>query len=190
MPGRYPYLRKNTKKGFTLIELMITVAIIGVLAAVAIPVLSGYIQRSKASEAFTVLQGIRDKEEAYFGDYRRYTAPIPFYPGGNCNDTCAATSWNIARTWNPVPDAWKELGFNPDGPTYYMYSVTSPYNAAGVFNSGMARPANVGTSWPVAMKPWFMAEACGDLDCDGQPAHYYISSANKNVFAQEGDETY
>ncbi len=169
---------------------MIVVAIVGILAAVAIPVLSTYIQRSKASEAFTVLQGIRDKEEAYFGEYRRYTTSIAHYPGVNCAADCTAISWNVARDWNPVPVAWRQLGFDPGGPTYYSYGVTSPYNAAGVFNSGTGRPANKGTSWAATVKPWFMAEACGDLDCDGNPAYYYISSANKNVFAEQGDDTY
>jgi type IV pilus assembly protein PilA len=50
---------KNVQKGFTLIELMIVVAIIGILAAVAIPAYSDYTAKAQASEPFVMLDGIK-----------------------------------------------------------------------------------------------------------------------------------
>ena len=50
---------KHLQKGFTLIELMIVVAIIGILAAVAIPAYGDYTARAQAAEAFTLLDGFK-----------------------------------------------------------------------------------------------------------------------------------
>jgi len=50
---------KSMQKGFTLIELMIVVAIIGILAALAIPAYQDYTARAQASEVFTLLDGMK-----------------------------------------------------------------------------------------------------------------------------------
>jgi type IV pilus assembly protein PilA len=52
-------MMKNIQKGFTLIELMIVVAIIGILAAVAIPAYGDYTARAQAAEAFTLMDGVK-----------------------------------------------------------------------------------------------------------------------------------
>ncbi|MDY6930131.1 MAG: pilin [Pseudomonadota bacterium] len=56
---------KNGQAGFTLIELMIVVAIIGILAAIAIPQYQDYIARSQASEAVTLLGGAKTPVEEF-----------------------------------------------------------------------------------------------------------------------------
>ena len=65
-------LRKN-EKGFTLIELMIVIAIIGILAAIAIPQFTRYRQRSHDSSAQADLRNAATAQEGFFVDASRYT---------------------------------------------------------------------------------------------------------------------
>jgi len=64
-------------KGFTMIELMIVVAIIGILAAIAIPLYNSYTNRAKRVEAEEHLMNVATLEEDYFNSYRRYIAEDP-----------------------------------------------------------------------------------------------------------------
>ncbi len=72
-------------KGFTLIELMIVIAIVAVLAAVALPAYQDYVLRGKLSEAYGELAAMRTKLESYYLDNRTYVgacatgtvAPLP-----------------------------------------------------------------------------------------------------------------
>jgi len=62
------------RKGFTLTELMIVIAILGILSSIAIPMYRGYISNSKKGEAKANLETIRLLEEQFFADSRTYLA--------------------------------------------------------------------------------------------------------------------
>lgn len=64
--------RRRQAAGFTLIELMIVVAIIAILAAIAVPIYSDYVTRSKLTEAQNNLSALRVQMEQYFQDNRTY----------------------------------------------------------------------------------------------------------------------
>ncbi|MGZ5184039.1 MAG: type IV pilin protein [Caldimonas sp.] len=67
----------RTQQGFTLIELMITVAIIAILSAIAVPAYSEYVMRARITEATNTLSDMRLKMERYFQDNRQYNAVPP-----------------------------------------------------------------------------------------------------------------
>jgi type IV pilus assembly protein PilE len=68
--------RNKRRPGFTLIEMMITVAIIGILGAIALPMYFEVITRGKIVDATTRLGDFRSKMEKYFADNRSYLDPI------------------------------------------------------------------------------------------------------------------
>ena len=67
-------MQRGTQLGFTLIELMITVAIIGILSAVAYPSYTQYIVRANRSAAQSFMFAVNNKQEQYMLDARKYAA--------------------------------------------------------------------------------------------------------------------
>lgn len=90
----------ESHRGFTLIELMITIAIIAILAAVALPSYNDYLLRGRLSEAQSQLAAMRPKLETYFLDNRTYVgacapgtvAPLP--PNGRFSYSCPTLTAN------------------------------------------------------------------------------------------------
>lgn len=87
------------KQGVTLIEVMIVVAIVGILAAVAIPAYNDYIIRSRRSDAFTALETVRAAQEMYRSEKGFYASG--FVEGGatvlpGCSTTMAGDNYDIA----------------------------------------------------------------------------------------------
>lgn len=84
----------RTTRGFTLIELMVVVAIVAILAAVAIPSYADYVQRSRIISATSALSDVRVKMEQYYLDNRTYLAG-----GGACGiDATKSSSTSFAIT--------------------------------------------------------------------------------------------
>lgn len=96
------------KKGVTLIELLIVVAIIGILAMIAVPAYIGQQKGAARTEAYANLQNLRLLEEQYFSENSDYTAST---------GTCAADNNNIAAIQAVLP------GFKPGSGLSFSYCI-------------------------------------------------------------------
>jgi len=153
---------KNLKKreGFTLIELMIVVAIIGILAAIAIPNFIKFQLRSKASEGKVNLAAIRTAQESFFaevGTYFMWSASPASAPGQ------VKTAFASACSVPPASGApgFCFIGWEPEGDVYYQYAVQT---------NGSANQ--------------FFADAQSDIDGDGNVNIWGISRPDlSNAFS-------
>jgi len=168
-------MRSDHAEGFTLIELMIVVAIIGILASIAIPNFVRFQLRAKAGEAKLALVTIYKAENSYFSEFGSYIDmdAEPSTTGGD-------PSGSIKRSWAPcVPPITMDspghciMGFFPEGPTYYDYGVAS--NGPG--NNSLA-PGSVATE--------FWADALADIDADGTPNLWGIRIPEQNAAGMNG----
>jgi len=145
------FSRVRNRKGFTLVELMIVVAIIGILAAVAIPNFLDFRLKAKTAEAKSNLGCIRITELAYFSEWEFYVANQPLTPVSSRIGNDTKVLWDTATHFSII-------GFAAETAVYYSYSLESV----------------VGTTY-VPQSTGLTMSALGDLDADGAVVTFWIN---------------
>jgi prepilin-type N-terminal cleavage/methylation domain-containing protein len=115
------------KSGFTLMEILITIAIIGILASLVVPQLTGHIERSRSAEARNMMGAIREAEEAFFNGPAGIF--LDLNTDSNGNSSCEDGEGTPANAWNAIGIADPNL--NPN--RYFGYCVDATTNGPTQF---------------------------------------------------------
>ena len=149
-------------QGFTLIELMIVVAILGILAVVALPRYQSYVYKSKTTEAVGFLSEIKAHQESYRADFGQYCNVSGAAADGTMADISATTNYWPSSDPGSTPApwgahaGWAQLGAIPAGGSVLFRYKT----VAGPPSTSPTALGYTGNDF------WFVSRALGDLDGD------------------------
>lgn len=139
----------HRRRGFTLLEMMVAVAIIGILASTSVALFRNYQLRSRMAEAKSNLASIRSAQQAYFAERSAYVTSVScpgLGPLGPTKQNWRAVRGTFCDPSAPTTTTLDTLGWAPDGATLFDYDA-------------MAEDVGDG--------PRFTVAAFGDADGDG-----------------------
>lgn len=170
--------------GFTLVELMVVVAITGILATIGIALVRGHLNVAKANRALSGIQAIRAAEEAFRAQNGQYLdcsgTTTRWYP----NLTPNKTTYAWIQPTHADANCWLALGVTGITTTQYSYLVN-----AG--NPSVAYPTLQTTDKPTLSAPtdhWYVIQVKGDLDGNGVPMLGVATSLNGEVYIEREGE--
>lgn len=183
--------RSTSRRGFSLVDVLAVVVIVGLLASIGVVIMRKQVVAAHIVEVSAVMQSIRAAEETWRAEnltYLNVSTQSGWYPR---NPAAGANGDGQMLFFLPPESAesadnarWYQLNPRVDAPVRCGYIVN-----AGLPGTAMTPPefSFDGFTWPATQEPWFVIQATSDLDSDGDPAFYMMSSLNSEM-AMGGDE--
>lgn len=170
---------RERQRGFTLIELIIVVAIVAALIAIAIPTFSGTSRKAKgAAEVATYFQDFRTRLEQYQQENGVYPATLgegTFHP---------ATPGARKQSIFPLLPEWIALRLRPSGATEvycgYTWATGLASDGANIGPIASAAPPN-GFAFTVPATSWYYLLAKCNLDGTGGASYYFTDSVDTSI---------
>ncbi len=181
-------ISRKKNQGFTLIELMIVVAIIGVLAAVAVPAFINYVKRAKTSEAYENLRNMFVGAASYYQMERIADRSLMAETSVHCQTASQATTTVLADPGNQKQQAL--VAGTAAGTALHAFNVTfgdSIYYAYGVTSTSALCGLAAGTDDEPRNAYTFLA--AGDLDGDNTNSTFELhagANAQNELFRAPG----
>ena len=182
------------KHGFTLVELMIVVAIIGVLAVIAGTAYRRYMDSGRTAEAMAMLGEIRAKEEAYRAEFSSYTGwsgggeaaanTLPVVDGGCSVGTKEPCAKDVPTTFTGNWAYWSALGINAGKRQLYCGYIVNA-GAANVAITGTMGKDIVQATTPTT--PWWYAIAMCDNDGTAGTNATFATAFNTTVVSAQNE---
>ncbi|MGC4088815.1 MAG: prepilin-type N-terminal cleavage/methylation domain-containing protein [Polyangiaceae bacterium] len=174
---------RRRARGFTLTELMVVVAMVGILAAVGIASFRKQVFASKTTEAASVVQAIRAAEETFRAEnqvYLNVSTPDYWYPRNGVGA--------VVSTWDQKSHkdlaAWQRLGARVTQPVQFGYQVNA--GRAGGTLPTLSLDSSVSLGTPT--DAWYVIQGRADFDKDGVYCNVAATSFSPELYVEHEGE--
>lgn len=173
---------RRAARGFTMVELMVTVVIVGILSMLAVYSTRKYIASSKGAEAIDMIANIKTAQEGYLQETFGYLdvstdfSSTSYYPN---NPSPGRAKMNFAGAGNGQAN-WQLLGVQAAGPVTFVYACKAGANSAP---TALGSDITV-TNWPTTINaPWYVVKARADFTGTGVYTVFATGSFTGDMFS-------